>query len=265
MNTGAKIAIGCGALVVLSGVVAVVGIVGFGFWAKGKADAMQAELKKVSELSEKADAIPFTEPADGILSEDRLVKFLAVRKRLFPLYEKHKAGLEQLQQSQNQDKNNPKQPDLSDVSRMVGAIAIMNELQQVHLQALIDEGMSRSEYRYHVQAVYKTMWAAELRKATGGKTAGQATGEGMKQAARALEEQARATPDPSLPPEAQAAMRQAQEQARQQAGHLEQQADHAAQQLEEIDNVPEQNLALFRKYEAEIKQYAMTGLELLAL
>jgi hypothetical protein len=246
-------------LIVLAGVATVVGVVGLGFWAKGKAESMQAELKKIEELSTKADAIPFTEPEDGVIQENRLVTFLDARKRLFPVYEKHRLQLEEIQ---NADKK--RDTNISDVSKVVGLVGVANEIQQAHLQTLIDVGMSRNEYRYLTQAIYKTAWAAELQRSTGGKTAAQATDDAMKQAARALEEQAQRTPDPSLPPEAQRAMREAQEQARKQQAELERQAPSAVAQARAAD-VPEQNLALFQKYEADIKKYAMTGLEWLAL
>ena len=208
MGTGAKIAIGCGIVVLVTGTAVVVGVVGLGFWAKGKAESMQREFKEIEELEKKADSTPFTAPEDGVVQEPRLVKFIEARQRVFPIYEKYQAEFATLH---DLDKKK-EQPDLSDIGKAVKAGAGLLELRKAHLQALADLGMSRDEYRYLTQAVYQSWWAAEIEKSTG-KTLGENSGQ--------VESQ---TGGPDVPPV---------------------------------------NVALFRKYEADIKKYAMTGLEAL--
>jgi hypothetical protein len=259
MSTGAKIAIGCGVVVVVIGLAFAVGVVGLGFWAKGKVDALQADTKEMGELEKKADANPFEAPADGVIAEARLLKFLEARKQVFPVYDQYRAQFEHLQKM---DKEKKKDANLDDVGKALGAVGGLLELRKAHLRALAEAGMSQAEYRYLVQAVYQSAWAAELEKSTG-KTLEenkQASEEAMKQAARALEQQSQQPIDPSLPPEAQKALREAQEQARQSQQQLEKAAREAGQAMPGVD-VPAANRALFRKYEADIKQYAMTGLE----
>lgn len=261
MGTGAKVAIGCGIVVVLVGIAVVVGVVGLGMYGKSKLDGLAAEQKVYEELERKADANPFTEPENGVIDEARLVKFIEARKRLFPLYQKYQAEIEGLEKMDKKA-----EPELSDIGKAIGAVKGLAELKKAHLQSLVDVGMSQEEYKYLVQAVYKTMWAAEIEKSTG-KTLEQnrqAAEDSMKQAARQLEEQAQQPIDPNLPPEAQKALRDAQEQMRQSQRQLEQSAEQVDDQTDGLD-VPPANLALFRKYEEDIKKYAMTGLEWVSL
>ena len=197
MGTGTKVAIGCGIAAVVGGVVLAVVVFTGLWWAKGKAEQFTGHETKIEELKKKANAVPFTEPADGLVREDRLVKFLDIRRRVFDVYAKHKDELEAM--------NKKKETGLGDLARGLG---VLSEVRMAQAQALADVGMSEDEYRFMVQQVYKTLWASEVAKASPG-------------------------------PEGSA----------------------SAPTLE----VPPANIALFRKYETEIKQYAMGGLEWVGL
>ena len=245
MKTIAKVAIGCGIAVVLAGIVAVAVLGGAAWWLKGKTESMLGEQQKIEALQKKADQNAFTPPADGVLQEARLLKFLEVRKRVYAIYETHKAEIEAMGQK--------KQADFGDVTK---AFTWVNELRLALAQALVDAGMSQKEYEYHVESVYKTLWAAEIAKSTGGKSASQVVSE----AAQEMEK----------------AMREAKREAHAQGAHeAENQVAEAEEKgTEEMDKavgetkaleVPKANLELFRKYEADIKKYAMSGLELLGL
>ena len=185
MGTAGKIAIGCGIAVLVAGLVAVVALGGLAYWAKGKAEEFTSEQSRIEELHRKANANTFTAPADGTITEDRLLKFLDVRKRVFGVYEKHKDELDAMSKK--------KQGDFGDVRK---GFALINELRLAQAQALADVGMSENEYRFLVEQIYKSLWASA----------------------------SPATAD-----------------------------------------VPAANVALFRKYEADIKKYAMGGLEWIGL
>ena len=92
LGTGTKVAIGCGIAAVMGGVVLAAVVFGGLWWAKGKAEQFTGRETQIEELKKKANAVPFTEPADGVVREDRLVKFLDVRRRVFDVYVKHKKG-----------------------------------------------------------------------------------------------------------------------------------------------------------------------------
>jgi hypothetical protein len=207
LTTGAKIAIGCGFVLLLTGVAAVVGVVGFGYWAKGKVEEVAGDQDKINRLNEQANANPFTQPADGVIAEDRLVTFLAVRRQVFASYEKHRPALEAMK--------NKKQADFSDVR---AGLTVLNDLRLATAQALVDHKMSEGEYEYLVQQVYKSMAASEMDKA-------------------------RPSPLPSPVPG---------------ASPLPEMPDFTS-------DVPKANVELFRKHEAEIRKYAMGGLELIGL
>jgi hypothetical protein len=187
LSTGAKIAIGC-AVAFLLGVLAVAGAVFGGlWWVKGKTEQLSAHERRIDELKAKANAVPFTAPADGVVQEDRLLKFIEIRRRLFAVYVKHRNTLEAIQSR--------KEADLEDVRK---GLSVFNEARGAQAEALADVGMSEDEYRFLVEQVYKSGWAA-----------------------------ATASPLPA--------------------------------------DVPAANVALFKKHEAELRQYAMAGLEWIGL
>jgi hypothetical protein len=226
MTKGAKIALGCGCLILLAGV-AIVAVFGVGaFWAKSKLadvkgglDKAGAKTQQIAALEQTANANSYSAPADGVIPEARFLKFLDTRKRVFAVYERHKTELSVLEAKSK----GAREPSLSDAlaaGRKV--VELFGEIRLAQVQALADLGMNEQEYRDIQLAVYRTAWAAESQKQSG-----------------------------KLPAEA---MREAQHESMAGLGQ-------AAQALE----VPKANVELFRKYEAEVKKYAMTGLELIGM
>ena len=192
MTTGVKIAIGCGVALILGIIVVAVGIGGAAYWAKGKVEGLTGNERRIEELHKKANATPFERPDDGIIREDRLLKFLDIRQRVFGVYEKHRAALDAMGKKEK-----------GDFSDLTTGLSLINEIRVAQAQALADVGMSEDEYRFMVEQVYKTAWASEVAR-----------------------------------------------QARENSSDI---------------NVPPANIALFQKYEAQIKQYAMGGLEWIGL
>ncbi len=266
MTTGVKIAIGCGVALILGIMVVAVAVFSGAYWLKGKTEEFTGNENRIEELQKKANATPFDRPADGVIREDRLVKFLDVRKRVFGVYERHRGALEAIGQK--------KQGDFGDVTK---GFSVINEIRMAQAQAQADVGMSEDEYAFMVEQVYKTAWAAEVARSSGGKSVSDAAADAYVKAAEAME-QARAGTQQG---------RAAAEQARRQTGapgtdaavedtkeaeesveegirDLRKQAEQARESAREMD-VPPANIALFQKYEAEIKKYAMGGLEWIGL
>ena len=258
MTTGVKIAIGCGVALIVGVIVVAVGIGGAAYWAKGKVEEMSGNESRIEELQKKANANAFERPADNVIREDRFVKFLDVRKRVFALYEKHKPALDAMSQK--------KQGDWSDVT---SGFSIINDIRLAQAQALADLAMSEDEYHFMVEQVYKSAWASEIQKSTG-KQPSEAMGEAftkaqeaMKQAQREAgqaKESADRADDDATEKQAEAAEDAAEEGA-QDVGRTAQDARESMQSMD----VPQQNIELFRKYEADIKKYAMGGLEFIGL
>jgi hypothetical protein len=244
MSTGARIAIGCAIAAVLAGIVAVVAIGGAAWWLKGKAeqvaDGMVKKSGDIEAYEKKANANAFTEPADGVISEPRFLKFMDARKAVYAVYEKHQADFEAMK-----DK---KEADFSDLTKFAG---LVGDIQLAQAKALADAGMSEAEYRFIQGAVYRSAWAAATVKDTG-KQPDELIAEAVKQigdAAQQLEKQASAQGVPSASSGAKSA--------RETASELTKSAEGLA--------VPAANIALFRKHEADIQKYAMSGLALLGL
>jgi signal transduction histidine kinase len=258
LGTGTKVAIGCGIAVILAGVVVAAAVFGGLWWAKGKVEEVAGNETRIEELKKKANAVPFTTPEDGIVREDRLVKFLDIRKRVYAVYEKHKDALEAM--------NKKKQADFGDVTK---GLSVLNEVRTAQAQALADVGMSEDEYHFMVEQVYKTLWASEVAKQTGGKSTSEALAETYDKAADEMEKlrQAQAAASPTAPArtaEEREAAEKAQRDLDRAAADARKQGTEVRESAKDLD-VPPANIALFRKYEAEIKKYAMGGLEWMGL
>lgn len=249
LSKGAKIALGCGIafVVVMGGIAIVVG--GVAWWGVGKArqvaEKLEGDQKRTEAALKRANANHFSEPADGVIAEDRLVRFLAVRKQLYGTYEKHKGLIDA--QAQKKD------PDLAALAQLPGIIL---ELRTAKAEALADHAMSEDEFRWFFGAVYRNLVAASLGKDGGSvsEVLGAGAREMAEQAARAAEA---AEANPSVPEEAKEQLREA-------ARNARESAKQAAEATKSLD-VPPANMALFKKYEAEILRYTMGGLELLSL
>ena len=232
MTKGVKILLGCGAVAFLGAIAVVVVIVGGAFWVKGKAEKFGAEVKakteEISRYERQADQNTFTEPAGGVLQEDRLVKFLDVRKGVYVIYEAHKAEIESLSRRTEGKK------DLS-VSETFEAASLMarlvSDIRLAQVKGMAEQGMNETEYRYISVAVYKSAWAGMAEEENHGQ--GQQPAETMKQGADQMVDKI-----PGAGPELADKMRQ----------------------TAEMMRAPEENVRLFKKYEADIKKYAMSGL-----
>jgi hypothetical protein len=244
LGTGGKIAIGCG-IVALVAVVVVVLTVGAGiFWVKGKAEQVVAEQKQIQELQAEANKNPFAEPADGVISEPRLLKFIEVRKRVYDVYLKNEKTITALK-----DK---KEGDFGDVRK---AYNLANEIRLAQAKAQVTEGMSDAEYAFLVQQVYKSSWAAQVSEATGGKSVSEAAGQAYDQAAQQMKKAAEAAGGRDE------ASRKALEKGMK---DVEGQGEDVREATQSLD-VPPANVELFRKHEADLKKYAMNGLEWIGL
>ncbi len=242
MTKGAKIALGCGCLVLLVGV-AIVVVFGVGaFWAKAKLasgdgrprQARREGAARSRPTRREANANPYSAPADGVIPEARFVKFLETRKQVYTVYERFKADINALEAKHKREGN---QQSLSGALEATGKVAeIFTEARLAQVQALADVGMSEQEYRDIQMAVYRTAWAAESQGQSGKMPA-----ESLREAERAAEAQ--------------------QGLSDQDRRKLHESMSQAAQALE----VPKANVELFRKYEVEIKKYAMSGLEFIGM
>jgi hypothetical protein len=255
MSTGAKVAIGCGLAVVAVGGVLVVGLGAGAYWLKGKVEKSGADFTAVTSEIEKhrrqANANRFTAPADGAIEEARLVKFLDVRKQVYEVYEKHRPELESLD-ARTKGNQKPGFGDIVDMGLSMGKLVA--DIQLVQEKALAGVGMSDAEYRYVQTAVYKTAWAAPMHDETG-KQPSEILQEGMKQQKAALREAME---------KARAAGVKVEEPSEADQEKASEAVDEAAAQTKALD-VPKGNLALFKKYEADIKKYAMHGLAMVGL
>ncbi len=259
MGKGAKIALGCGCLVLLAGA-AVVGVFGVGaFWAKSKVtqltgglDKLAAKSRELEGWEKKADANPYPPPADGVIAEDRFLKFLETRKRVFAVYQQYEPQFKELQA---RTKAAGDKPSFSDAISGAGKVAeLFSQIRLTQMQALAELGMNEREYRDIQVAVYKSAWASESEKQSG-KMPSEAVADAERQMQEALQK----------------GMAEARKQGGPGASVTEEQEQKLAQSMGQLGaaakalDVPKANVELFRKYEADIKKYAMSGLEMIGM
>lgn len=241
MKPWMKIAIGCFALCVIAAFLFVAGVVGLGYWAKGKVEEVTGGGPEVEEARKTANAVPFTEPVGGVVDEARLVRFIEVRAAVHSIYEKYKGEID----SRVDKVKEGRSLDFSDIST---GLTLMGELQRAETLALAKHQMSEKEYAFISGEVYKSMWAD-----MGGSDASRrAIKEAAKGAKAAVDAVKRAE---GLPPEAREALADA-------TKEIAESTDGASIEIENIATAPE-NVALFKKYETDLKKYAMPGLRVL--
>ena len=260
MGTGAKIAIGCGCVLLLGATAAVVGVVGLSWWAKDKAAQVTGRLDKIAGRTpeietwkRKANANAYTAPADGVIPEARFLKFLDTRKRVFAVYQQYEPQLKELEA---RSKASGDKPSISDAMAGVGKMAeMLGQIRLTRVRALAELEMNEQEYSDIQMAVYKSAWASESMKQSG-KMPSEALADARKQM--------------------QDAMRQGLAEARKQGAAgadaaTEEQEKKLQESMGELGaatkalDAPRANVELFRKYEADIKKYAMSGLEFIGM
>ncbi len=265
MGTGSKIALGCGCLVLLAGA-ATVGVVGMGaFWAKrkiteakGGLERMTARTDEIDRWERQANANAYTPPADRVIPEDRFVKFLETRKRIYSVYERYEAQLRELQR-RTETSNNKLTP--SELWSAGGTLAsAFGDIRLAQVKALAELGMSESEYRDIQLAVYKSAWASSMEKESG-RLPAEAVTRSTAEASREVDAAMRAGLESARKQGVPGAQSLSDEDVRK----LHEQLARAGQEAGEALEVPRANVELFRRHEADIKKYAMNGLAYIGL
>jgi hypothetical protein len=141
---------------------------------------------------------------------------------------------------------------LSDIVKFGSLVA---DIKLAQAKGLASVGMSETEYAFMIESIYKSAWASGFEKETG-QPLSQYAQNAIKQAQEAALQAAEAAEKAGVPgaegvdPE--------------DIEKLQKEVDDASSSLHSLD-VPKANIELFRKHEAEIKKYAMGGLEMIGL
>ncbi|MBX7184692.1 MAG: hypothetical protein K1Y01_06040 [Vicinamibacteria bacterium] len=243
MKTWMKVAIGCFAVALIALFLFVAGMIGFGYWAKNKIQEVTGGGPEVEQARKSANAVPFSRPAGGLVAEPRLVKFIEVRASVFSVYEKYRGEIESRMAKVKEGKS----LDFGDIST---GLTLMGELQKAETLALAKHGMSEDEYAFITGEVYKSMWTDLGSGEASKKAIIEAT-----QAGKAAEAAMKAAESQGMPPEAREAIAKARTE-------IAASTEQAARDIQKVGTAPE-NVALFKKYEADLRKYAMPGLHIL--
>jgi len=242
MKPWMKIAIGCFAVAVIAVFLFVAGLVGLGYWAKNKVQEVTGGGKEVEAARKSANAVPFSRPAGGIVAENRLVKFIEVRASVFSVYEKYRGEIE----TRVAKVKDGKSLDFSDIST---GLTLMGELQRAETLALAKLAMSEDEYAFITGEVYKSMWTD-----FGGAEASKKAIDEAARAAQAAAAAMKSAEAQGMPKEAREALAKA-------GSEIAASTRRASLEIENVGTAPE-NVVLFKKYETDLKKYAMPGLHI---
>jgi len=265
MGTGAKIAIGCGCVVLL-GAAAVIGVLGAGaWWAKGKVDEatggiarMTAVTEEIERFEKQANANSYTAPAGGVIPEPRFLKFMDTRKQVYAVYERYEAQLREIEKKADSSTD---KLTLSELWSAGGSLAEMaGAIRLAQMKALAAAEMSEAEYRDIQLAVYKSAWASEAASESG-KLPAEAVAESMSEAGKQLQEALRAGAEAAKRQGVPGAGQVSEKDVREAQEGMARLGDSAGEAL----YVPKANVELFRRHQADIKKYAMHGLAFIGL
>lgn len=240
------VGIGCGALVLI----AIIGMVAVGVWAKGKVEGvaqgsekMQEQEKRITQLNER---YAFTPPPQGqpiLLEEDRLKDYFAIRAAMKPVLAEYE------EKGKKFEKQPGEQANLNEGLEALGLVMeMMGTVRSKWLDQLESKKMSPQEFYAISAAVFSSGLGVEMGN--------------WKQNERKMYEQLKAEMERQAADEANDPT--SREEARQQAKEME--AKLAALPPEdapppESAKIHEANAELLKKYSKEVEEGASLGLE----
>lgn len=146
LSTGAKIAIGCGALAVLGVVVLLVAVAVFGWFVRDRAQELGAGIERQMEVSQQMERLreehPFQPPDDGVVTAEQAQRFFAATDRAWSGMEEWAGQMADLQRRM-EGRERPGLRELAEGFRGAGGLA---ESRAVLTEALVEERMSVGEY-----------------------------------------------------------------------------------------------------------------------
>lgn len=201
--------------------------------------------KKAAKLK---DAHPFTAPADNVITEDQLMRFLSVRKAVYAVYKQNEAEIKSMQ-------NRP-----GNVSDVWKGMEFVNDLRMAQVNELEKQNMSTEEYQFIAVMIYAG-WIGKAAKEglKGEKSYEDATNNQLQ---KQIDEMDKQLADPNTPEATKTQLRTLRD-------TLESQKKVLTPEMKELDQglqkIPQQNMDLFDKHKEEIEKYSMGGLEMFGL
>lgn len=240
MKTWMKWALGCLGVMVIGTFLLVAGLVGFGYWAKNRLQEAVSGGPEVEQARKAANQAPFARPANDLVAEARLEKFIKVRAEVFNVYERYKSEID----ARAERLKKASTTDVSDLASDVATgFTFMSEIQKAEAFALAKQQMSEDEYAFITEQVYRSMLSGHAEELADGPS---------KKTRQEAADKVKAIKTEGMPKEAQEAIDAA-------AKQIAEGQESATKALESL-KVPPENAALFKKYEADLKKYAMPGL-----
>ena len=229
--------------------------------ATGGLDKMAAKADEIGRWEKQANANPYTPPGDGVIPEARFVKFLETRKRVYSVYEaQDEADLRALQKKSEAGGDKLSPSDLWSAGLLPRRSA---RSASRHEGSRRGGGHERAGDTVHPGRGRAVGRASDAEKQSGKMPAeagvgvdvagGEGDGGGHARGPRG-----RACEREGAPGSQQLSPEDAEEKARDAMAQLGEDAGNALA-------VPKANVELFRKYEADIKKYAMHGLAFIGL
>jgi predicted Fe-Mo cluster-binding NifX family protein len=246
-STATKVVlIGCGVIVIAGIIVIAAG----GFFVRSK---IQEFTKGGGDYAEKTEQLskeyPFQPPASGIITDQQIRRFIEVRKQVHTVYQRYESEFKKLE---NKDQN---------LSVLTKGWSFLKDIRKQHAEALATQKMSPEEYQYIVNAVYKTWMAAGTRDVLKDRSFSDVAKKELKDSISKIDHQ---LADPDTPEAARKALQKTRAEFQSQLQNLDQ--NSVVKKMDStLDSIPPENLKLFQKYEKELKEYSMGGLDLVGM
>lgn len=240
------VGIGCGALLLMAGIVAVVGI----FWVKSKVTGAIGTVEEIAAQEERLKALdtkyPFTPPARGKplqLDEKRLQDYLAIRQALVPVFKVYEAKAKDL------DARHPKDQGIGAGLEAIGMTGeLIRDIRTNFAKELDKKRMSSKEFH----TITGTIYASYIGKGVAALQDGQR--EMLEKSIGELDKQLASK---SLPAESRKLIASQREMFAKQLAELPAKATIPAADKA----IYEANTALFERYKAQIEKEANPALD----
>lgn len=245
---------GCLIGLVVIGAIAVIAIIGIGYFFKQAKDVVQdmatgvgvspEVVQKVQTLNEKYE---FEPPADNRLEEEQVARYIAIKEEFAGRVQSYKKKFEELDQRMKEGGG------LQEVREGYKALA---NIRRDFLESLERHDMSPEEYAFLTKQIYETYFTASARTSMQQMQSSMAAAEeSQKEQLRQLEQQLE---NEQLSPEVRESIK-ASMKTLEQAMH---QAEISSAQVEQrYDALPKQNIEILNKYRDKLESLDTGGWE----
>ncbi len=211
---------------------------------EGFAEGLGASPKMIEEVKSLNADFPFEKPANNMISESQVQKFIAIKQDFAGRIKEHEAAFKDLDERTKAGEGGYKEA--------MEGFKILGEIRRDFLQSLKNHRMSPKEYSYLTTQIYQTYFAAAVEQMSESMETAQTNySEQIAQVEQQLN-------DPNLTPEMKQMLEATLESYKQLMAQTE---SSVAGMQEQAEKLPPENIELLNKYRSELEQLNTWGWE----